>query len=366
MRVALLGAANSSQIVRWANGLAQSGLEVHLISLRSRSDPLDPNVYEYTLPFGQPVGYVAASIKLRKLLERIRPDILNVHYASGYGLLARLARFTPTLLSVWGCDVYHFPTRGFLQRWILVGNLRRATAIASTSHAMARQVRRLVDDKRIIVTPFGVDTDRFNLIDFTKHPIDECTIGTVKTLEYVYGIDTLIRAFAIVKEKLNSSNKWRKTRLRLLIVGGGIEKKALIELSKNLGINGSVEFVGNIAHDQVVQKLEKMDIFVALSRRESFGVAILEASSCGLPVVVSNADGPAEIVVNGETGFVVERDNAEAAAEHIYQLVIEQGLRQILGKAGRAHVEKEYMWSQSINLMVDAYKQTIAVSENGN
>ena len=82
---------------------------------------------------------------LNTILRDWRPDILNAHYASGYGTTAALAGAKPLLLSVWGSDVYDFPYQGLLQAMLIRFNLRRATAIASTSRAMAD----LAPEKRI-------------------------------------------------------------------------------------------------------------------------------------------------------------------------------------------------------------------------
>ncbi len=70
------------------------------------------------------------------------PHLLHAHYATGYGLLARLSGFRPLLTSIWGTDVYDFPAISPLHRWLLRGNLAAATAIASTSQCMARQAAR--------------------------------------------------------------------------------------------------------------------------------------------------------------------------------------------------------------------------------
>ena len=119
-----------------------------------------------------------------------------------------------------------------------------------------------------------------------------------------------------------------------------------------------MEFKGRIPHAEVPEALRALDVYVALSRMDSFGVAILEACSCALPVVVSNADGPAEVVVDGKTGYIVAREDAHAAADRLQELVLNPELRQRLGAAGRARVLSEYTWSKSLDMMLDAYTET--------
>jgi hypothetical protein len=89
-------------------------------------------------------GYFRNVPVLRRLLVTERADLLNVHYASGYGTTAALSGFRPWMLSVWGSDVYDFPYESRLKGWWLRRNLRQADLIGSTSEAMAQQVKALV------------------------------------------------------------------------------------------------------------------------------------------------------------------------------------------------------------------------------
>jgi hypothetical protein len=105
-----------------------------------------------------------------------------VHFATGYGVLAMISKIKPYILSVWGSDVYVAPYRSFLHKWLVKRSLNNASHIASTSHAMADQVRLvLAQSQDVSVTPFGVDMKKFQ----NMHPIFEkqnINIGIVKTL----------------------------------------------------------------------------------------------------------------------------------------------------------------------------------------
>lgn len=90
-------------------------------------------------------------------------EIVNVHYATGYGLLMRRSKVHPTILSVWGSDVYDSPESNSLFKKMVEKNLFAADAVASTSHIMAGRVHDFFGyEKPITVTPFGVDTVRFS------------------------------------------------------------------------------------------------------------------------------------------------------------------------------------------------------------
>ena len=106
-----------------------------------------------------------------------------------------------------------------------------------------------------------------------------------------------------------------------------------------------------------------LDIYVAVSIKESFGVAVLEASACSKPVVVSNVGGLPEIVEDGITGFIVEKENPEVLAEALEKLILDIDLRIQMGKNGRNKVINEYNWKDSVAAMISIY-ESITIDSN--
>ncbi|MCX5852801.1 MAG: glycosyltransferase, partial [Deltaproteobacteria bacterium] len=310
-------------------------------------------------------GYFFNVLALKRILQNVKPDILNSHYASGYGTLGRLSGFNPHLLSVWGSDVYDFPFRSLFKMKIIRQNLKSANMIASTSKAMAIQVYNICKDvSEIAITPFGVDIDQFKPEDQKNFNKDIITIGTIKKFSPEYGIDTLIRGFHLLREELNSKHyDYMGSKLRLLLVGGGRQEHEIKRLIKDLHLEAICYIQGSVYHDEVVDYLNKLDIYAAISRFESFGVAVLEASACCLPVVVSDVGGLPEVVLHGKTGFVVPRDNPKDTACKLKQLVLNAELRKKMGLAGRQHVIDHYSWNECVNILETLYKKVIINGE---
>lgn len=357
MKVALLGNSESIHCVRWANGLVARGVDVVMISAHPGTNGIDPAVDMRVLPTRVPLGYVTSASQLRRIFAETRPDIVNAHYATGYGLLARLANCRPLMLSVWGADVYDFPRKSPLHAWLLRGNLEAADAIGSTSECMARETRRTSSARPIFVTPFGVDTRVFGLAPKPSDLQHQVVVGTVKTLSHKYGIDTLVQAFAQAWDELG-----RPETLRLEIGGAGEDRVPLGQLCERLGIAGQVHFHGQVPHSAVPGLIHRMDVFAALSRldSESFGVAAVEAAACGKPVLVSDAQGLAEVTLDGVTGIVVPKNDPRAAALELRRLIEDAGLRARMGEAGRRHVEEHYSWEKSLDKMLEAYRIVLA------
>ncbi|MBK9175714.1 MAG: glycosyltransferase [Flavobacteriales bacterium] len=353
MRILLVAAASSVHVMRWANAFAERGLHVHLASLHDPVPGFLEGVTLHRMPHLGGLGYLINRPFLRRLIRTLRPDVINAHYASGYGTLAVRQAGTPLVLNVWGSDVYEFPDAGPLHRWLLRRNLLRADTVVSTSEVMAARTKRICPElKEVVVVPFGVDTERF-------HPRtalhEDVVIGTVKTLAPKYGIDTLLRAFEILTRSSGVE------RLRLRIVGGGPQRAELERIAVDLGIKELVEFTGPVPHDQVPDELRRLDVYAALSRAdsESFGVAVIEASACGLPVVVTGVGGLPEVVEQDVTGSIVPPDDPRAAAAALEQLIASPALRERMGLAGRDRVMRRYAWSTCVDSQLAVFERVI-------
>ena len=365
MKILFLSDGSSVHTKRWVNSTVENGNIVHLFSL-SPVNAADYPARDFTFTdfalqkraggFSK-LKYLKVLPELKKIVREFNPDILHAHFATSYGLLGSLCGFHPFILSVWGSDVFDFPQKSFLHRALLKHNLKAADKILSTSNIMAVETKKYTD-KEIEVTPFGINTEQFkpekvSRADSTPFAEEDIVVGTIKWLESKYGIEYLIRAFSTVV------SRHPELPLKLLIVGDGSERQNLENLVRELGLDGKVFFTGRAEYSKVKYFHKVIDVYVALSilDSESFGVAIVEAESCGKPVVVSNVGGLPEVVEDGVTGFVVERKNAEAAAEKLEKLVLDPDLREKMGKAGRERVMKFYDWNENVAQMMKIYNE---------
>lgn len=362
-KVLFLSDGSSIHTKRWINSLSEKGVKIHLFSLKPVETSEYPKenfsftCFNLQKRFGglSKLGYLKVLPELKKVIREFKPDIMHAHFASSYGLLGALSAFHPFVLSVWGSDVFDFPKKSFLHKSLLGYNLKKADKILSTSHVMAEETK-IYTEKEIEVTPFGINTDQFKpekadraaLTPFSENDI---VVGTIKLLEDKYGINYLIEAFSMVL------HRHPELPLKLLIVGDGSERKNLENLADGLGIAEKVYFAGMADYSKVPYFNRMLDVYAALSNYESFGVAVIEAQSCGKPVVVSDAGGLPEVVEDGVTGFVVERKNAEAAAEKLEKLVLDAALRERMGNAGRERVLKLYDWNENVAQMMKIYSK---------
>ena len=357
MKVLILGDVNSAHIQRWATGLSLKGITVAIWSLTESKADWYSNC-DIRL-FGQQkagrsskLSYFFSHQSAKKALKEFCPDILHAHYASSYGLIGRKLKFQPFFISVWGSDITHFP-KGMVRRLLMQKNLTSANRIFATSQYLGDILREKWHRKSTII-PFGIDTEKFSpgkINHFFKS--GEIVFGTVKALESVYRIDLVIAAFA----QLNKNRP--ELPLRLLIVGEGSQKNKLIQQVKLCGIESLVKFTGKIPHDKIGDVHREINVFMNFSKSESFGVSVLEASSCAKPVIVSAVGGLLEVVKNGETGYLVNPNETEKVADLMERLINDESLRMQLGTAGRAFVKSNYDWDRNLEEMINAYNNTV-------
>ncbi|MFT6246383.1 MAG: glycosyltransferase involved in cell wall biosynthesis [Crocinitomicaceae bacterium] len=359
-RILFLADINSVHTERWVKNLIHRGYEIGLFSLSEKKTTwIDSLSCEYhcvgvnqdkirSKKRFSKLAYFSSFKELKSFTKNFNPEIVHAHYASSYGMLLMRLKFKNSVLSLWGSDVYEFPKRSFIHKKLFQRILNSAPIVCSTSKDMAREASLYVK-KDFHITPFGIDTDRFKPTG-ANHPV--FTIGTVKTLEKVYGIDRLIHLF----DKFQSQFEGE---VQLKIFGSGSELDSLQSLVKELKLESKVHFKGFVEDQNLIEAFNSLDVFVALSRRESFGVAALEAQSCGIPVIVSNVGGLPE-VVSPETGFMVDGNPiaiglVDGALEALNKL-IDADFRKAMGAKGRSFVIDNYSESVCVDQLLKVYQ----------
>lgn len=356
MKILFIAPANSIHTVRWVNSLSKVGEEVVLVSLANHKESVDEiseTVKVIYLPVKGASGYYLNAPYLKRISNKICPDVINVHYASGYGTLARIAKLTNVILSVWGSDVYQFPFQSPSKMKIIKKNLNYAKKITSTSYCMAAQIKKLISDSDIAVIPFGVDISKFKKIDIVKD-YNKFTVGIIKTLLPVYGIDVVIHAFYEFYKILCKENK---IQLELVIYGSGLQKEELESLCMELKIEKMVSFKGYINHNLVPEAWNGIDVACFGSREESFGVSAIEAMACEVPVIVTEADGFKEIIEDKITGYVVPLEDYKKMSFYLKSIFMNSYLVRDMRKAARKKVEELYDWNKGVNTMLELYQE---------
>lgn len=359
MKICFLASANSTHIIKWSQWFASQGHQVEIISFETDKGT-NPYAKIHSIPIGfnprtansiRKLAYLTHGREIQKLVQSIQPDVVNVHYASSYGVAAALAGIAPYILSLWGSDIYDFPKTSFFHRKSLEFSLQRASVLFSTSKAMADEAGNYTN-KPIEITPFGVDIDLFRPREHANR--DVFVVGTVKTLAPKYGIEYLIKAVSIIRKE------HPEVPIRLRIAGKGKYEASYKALASNLGLEDITTWLGFISQEQAAVEWAGFDVAVAVSDSESFGVAAVESQACGTPIIISDVPGLMESTCPGESSIVVPRRNERALAGAILRLYEDKGLRMQMGQAGRRYVLENFELNRCFEIIEVFFARFVA------
>lgn len=368
MRICFLAPANSYHTKKWCKWFTESGNEVHVVSF------IDSEIENVSVHFvetgasaesgdSQKIKYLLKAKEVKRIVNEIMPDIVNAHYATSYGTVAALSGLKGYVLSVWGADVYDFPQKSFIHKALLKFSLARAGYIFSTSKAMAIETNKYTK-KKIEITPFGVDMKLFNPNKRDKQKTanadDRFVVGTVKALTPKYGIDYLIKAVSIVK------NKHPEIPIFLRVAGKGESETEYRKLAIEQGIDDITTWLGFISQEEAAKEWANMDLAVIPStlESESFGVSAVEAQACGTPVIISDIPGLMEATLPNQSSLVVKRKNEYALAEAISFLYYDNIKRRNMSKIGLEYVMNRYEIDCCFKDINDKFLQIIVRNMN--
>ena len=168
----------------------------------------------------------------------------------------------------------------------------------------------------------------------------------------IKGLDHILRGIGLLRKKDPES------RFRLLVIGRG-DRKAYGRLARDLGLGDAVVFAGAVARDKLPEFYAAGDLYVMLSRFDTFGMVVLEAMAAGLPVLISGRVGARDVVREGENGFVVGNpEDADAVAGRIGAMLN----RKIRAEMGRQALKtaRENSWDAAVARVLAVYEEVWA------
>ena len=262
----------------------------------------------------------------------------------------------PVVISCRGSQINIRPFRKGQEGYVslLKETLGRAAVVHCVSEDILSQAVGLgLDPEKAVVIRPAVDPLFFSPISesYQNDPIRLVNIGSMvwnKGYEYILMALKLLENCGLFTE--------------LHIIGNGAESNRILFTAYDLDIASQVVLHGKLPPTEVIQQLQQSDIFVLSSLSEGISNAVLEAMSCGLPVVTTDCGGMREAVQDGVEGFVVPVRDPEAMADALHKLALDPHLRRSMGRAGRERVLAEFNSQQQIEAFVELF-ESVRVNE---
>ena len=218
-----------------------------------------------------------------------------------------------------------------------------------------------ISENKITVLPNAVDPSKFNISKKDKRLEKELdfqnkvVIGYIGSFVKYEGLDLLLEASSILKNKLGDC-------FRLLLVGDGDMMKNLRNMARFLQLEDIIIFTGRVSHKEVNRYYSLIDI--APLPRKGFRVCELvsplkpfEAMGAGKVLITSSVEALAEIIDDGKTGFVFEKDNAEDLADKLELVILDKELRKQIGNNANKWVIENHSWDVISKRVIDVYQK---------
>ena len=324
--------------------LARRGYEVHFISyaspfrLRGYAERVtfhEVTQTEYPL-FEQSSPYaLALAVKQHEVAMREQLDLMHVHYAIPHAATAWLAkqmlkqeRDLKLVTTLHGTDITlvgQDPSYYTLTKF----SIEQSDRVTAVSQFLREETYRAFgcDGCDVIVIPNFISTAEYHPpTDATCRrslaPADHKILVHVSNFRPVKRVTDVVRVFAGVRSAMPAT---------LVLVGDGPERDAAEQEVDRLALRRDVRFLGKVDH--VGDILRGADLFLLPSQSESFGLAALEAMACAVPVLASAVGGLAEVVVDGETGFLTPAGDVAAMIENAVRVLRDPALHKRLREA---------------------------------
>jgi len=358
MKLCFLANANSIHSFKWIKYFADRDHEIHWISLTKNEFGEIENVKFYLLrEFSfKLLDILLNVIPVRRLIKKISPDVLHVHYAGVNGVFGVLSGFRPFILTAWGSDILIAP-KSIIIRPLIKFVLKKADLITCDAEHMKNAMIKLrADSSKIRIIYFGIDTEKFRPGPKDEKLIKELgfenssIVISLRNLEPGYDLQTLIKATPLVLKEF--------PRVKFIIAGKGSEEKKLKELAKNLDVLESIRFIGWISNDELLRYLRIADVYVSTSLSDA-GIAssTAEAMACGLPVVITNSGENEKWIKDGQGGYLVPVKAPEVLAEKIIFLLKNKDAGRKMGMAARKTIEEKNNYYKEMEKMEKIYEK---------
>jgi glycosyltransferase involved in cell wall biosynthesis len=298
-------------------------------------------------------------LHIKSFLKQNRVDLIieDVNKIPFFMPLHTKTRVFPVIPHLFGSTVFRetnilFATYVYSWEWFIPLVYRRCRfAVISPSTKEDMEHRGIASD-RVEVVLCGLDHSTYRLLDAVERANDPTIVHFGRIRKYK-SIEIVIDAFQLIARELPNA--------KLLIIGEGPEKPNLMSYAARSDVGDSVQFLGAVGIDELIRILNEAHLFLNASSKEGWGLTVVEANACGVPVVASNRPGLKDSVLDGKTGFLVEYKDRQAMAAKAVRLLTDDALWNQMSAAALEWA-RTLTWDRTAEEMERLFLEEIAES----
>jgi L-malate glycosyltransferase len=348
--------------------LAERGHEIHFItsSIPFRLGKFYPNIFFHEVEVNQysvfqyPPYDLALASKMAEVAKREKLDLLHVHYAVPHAVCAVLAKQMlddniKIVTTLHGTDITVLGYDPSLSEMIKFG-IEKSDAVTAVSHQLKEDTEQLLKTQKEIIPVHNFVDERVyyrrdnnsELKETYGIQDDEKVIVHISNFRPVKRIQDVIKAFSMIRKEMPS---------KLLLIGNGPELTVACEQVRELNIQDDVLFLGK--QENVGELFSICDLKLLLSEKESFGLVLLEAMACGVPVIGTRIGGIPEVIVDGETGYMVEVGDTAAVADKAISLLKDDERHKRFRENSVKHVRENFLSEKIVSVYEEIYNSLV-------
>lgn len=308
----------------------------------------------YSAILKKPGADFSPYFRIYSVLRKVRPEVIVLHgpafifpawlYRKTHGNVKIIVRET---------QAHHLKTKRDWQ-WLKWAVKLADKLIFLTTESLTGVIQKfpkLPVQQKAVIIPNGIDTDLYSP---HKEPVhrEVLVLGMQSRLQKIKDHPTLFKSFKAIQEK------YKEQKIRLRIAGDGVTRAGLENLAQELGITKDIEFCGMLSETDLVPFMKNLDIYVHATYGETLSNSIMQAMSCGLPIVASDVWGVNNMLSEKSTALLVPVEDVQAMTAAISLLIENDKLRVELGKNAREVALERYSNRRLFKQYMDVYENS--------
>jgi len=301
----MLADGRSIHTIRYQQAMKERGVDLILASLE-RGDTVEILLKKKSV--SNSLNYFFVNREIKDIARKLTPDIINPHFASGYGFsvaVSKVWKRLPVILHCLGSDILISPQKSIAHKRRVMYALQRAGKIVVDSRYLAAETRALYNHENIEVIPWGVETEILELYNSRSNLgkyLRPLKIFVPRPHQAVYNNMFIVNAL---------ENFLKSGDLKLTFPAWGDDYEDFKKYVSENGLKEYVDYYSFLSRDEYINFIAQFDIYLSASKSDSSPASLIEAMASGLLPIVANIPGVSELI-DKTNGFLYENNNGSS------------------------------------------------------